>query len=43
VCGQASGEISERDEQALARFLVCQIQGMRVLEEPGVLEAESRL
>ncbi|GAB7537606.1 TetR/AcrR family transcriptional regulator [Burkholderia sp. 3C] len=40
VRGQASGEIAERDEQVLARFLVCQIEGMRVLGKTGVLEAD---
>ena len=38
--GQASGEIPERDEQALARFLVCQVEGMRVLGKTGVSEAD---
>lgn len=40
VRGQASGEIPERDEQAMARFLVCQIQGMRVLGKTGVSKAD---
>ena len=40
VRGQASNEIPERDEQAMARFLVCQIQGMRVLGKTGVSEAD---
>ncbi|AIO37991.1 helix-turn-helix transcriptional regulator [Burkholderia sp. AU19243] len=40
VRGQASGEIPERDEQALARFLVCQVEGMRVLGKTGVSEAD---
>jgi TetR/AcrR family transcriptional repressor of nem operon len=40
VRGQASGEFPERDAQALARFLVCQIQGMRVLGKTGVTKAE---
>jgi TetR/AcrR family transcriptional repressor of nem operon len=40
VRGQAGGEIPERDEQALARFLVCQIQGMRVVGKTGVSEAD---
>lgn len=40
VRGQASGEIPDRDEQAMARFLVCQIQGMRVLGKTGVVEAD---
>lgn len=40
VRGQAGGEIPERDEQAMARFLVCQIQGMRVVGKTGVSEAD---
>lgn len=40
VRGQAGGEIVERDEQALARFVVCQIQGMRVVGKTGASEAE---
>lgn len=40
VRAQASGEIPERDEQVMARFLVCQIEGMRVLGKTGVLEAD---
>ncbi|WP_250536861.1 TetR/AcrR family transcriptional regulator [Caballeronia sp. AZ10_KS36] len=40
VRGQASGEIAEGDEQALARFLVCQIEGMRVLGKTGVPKAD---
>ncbi|TWI62578.1 TetR family transcriptional regulator [Pseudoduganella lurida] len=40
VRGQASGELPARDAQALARFLVCQIQGMRVLGKTGVAKAE---
>ncbi|ALK34824.1 TetR/AcrR family transcriptional regulator [Burkholderia plantarii] len=40
VRGQASGEIPDHDEQVLARFLVCQIEGMRVLGKTGVLEAD---
>ncbi|KAA0015547.1 helix-turn-helix transcriptional regulator [Salinicola corii] len=40
VRGQANGEIAEGDEQAMARFLVCQIQGMRVLGKTGGLEAD---
>lgn len=36
IRGQALGEISaELDERTLARFLVCQIQGMRVLGKAG--------
>lgn len=38
--GQASGEIAPRDPQVLAHFLVCQLQGMRVLGKTGVPEAE---
>jgi TetR/AcrR family transcriptional repressor of nem operon len=38
--GQAAGEFPERDVEAMARFLVCQIQGMRVLGKTGVPEAE---
>lgn len=41
VRGQASGEIPERDEQALARFLVAQVQGMRVLGKTGMTEADA--
>lgn len=40
VRGQASGEIPAHDEQSMARFLVCQIQGMRVLGKNGVSEAD---
>jgi TetR/AcrR family transcriptional repressor of nem operon len=40
IRGQAAGEISEGDEQAKARFLVCQIQGMRVLGKSGASEAD---
>jgi TetR/AcrR family transcriptional repressor of nem operon len=40
VRGQAGGEFPERDAQALARFLVCQIQGMRVLGKTGVAKAD---
>lgn len=40
VRGQAGGEFPEGDAQAMARFLVCQIQGMRVLGKTGVAEAE---
>lgn len=38
--GQADGEIAAGDAQVLAQFLVCQIQGMRVLGKTGVPEAE---
>ena len=38
--GQKSGEIREVNEQALARFLVCQIEGMRVLGKTGASESE---
>lgn len=40
VRGQAGGEFPERDAQPMARFLVCHIQGMRVLGKTGVAEAE---
>lgn len=40
VRGQAKGEIPERDEQIIARFLVCQIEGMRVLGKTGAREAD---
>lgn len=40
--GQAGGEIAGRDEQAMARFLVCQIQGMRVVGKTGASEADMR-
>jgi TetR/AcrR family transcriptional repressor of nem operon len=42
VRGQAGGEIPERDEQAMARFLVCQIQGMGVVGKTGASEADMR-
>lgn len=38
--GQKSGEIRKTDEQVLARFLVCQIEGMRVLGKTGASESE---
>jgi len=40
VRGQASGEFPERDEQAMARLLVCQIQGMRVVGKTGATKAD---
>lgn len=40
VRAQASGEIPDRDEQAMARTLVCLMQGMRVLGKTGVSEAD---
>lgn len=40
VRGQANGEIREGNEQAMARFVVCQIQGMRVLGKTGASETE---
>ncbi|MEE2978866.1 MAG: TetR/AcrR family transcriptional regulator [Pseudomonadota bacterium] len=40
VRGQASGEIAEQDEQVLARLLVCQVEGMRVLGKTGVPEGD---
>ncbi len=38
--GQPGGEIARRDPQVLANFLVCQIQGMRVLGKTGVSKAD---
>ncbi|OON62373.1 TetR family transcriptional regulator [Massilia sp. KIM] len=40
VRGQASGELRDCDEQAVARFLVSQAQGMRVLGKTGATEAD---
>jgi TetR/AcrR family transcriptional repressor of nem operon len=41
IRGQAAGEIpADRDERTLARFLLCHIQGMRVLGKTGAREAE---
>jgi TetR/AcrR family transcriptional repressor of nem operon len=40
IRGQASGEIRDGDEQAMARFLVIYVQGMRVVGKTGVSEAE---
>ncbi len=41
IRGQAAGEIpADRDERMLARFLLCQIQGMRALGKAGASEAE---
>ncbi|KAF0856494.1 MULTISPECIES: TetR/AcrR family transcriptional regulator [Pantoea] len=40
VRGQLSGELPERDEQVLARLLVCQIEGMRILGKTGATVAE---
>jgi TetR/AcrR family transcriptional repressor of nem operon len=40
VRGQAGGELPDRDEQAMARFLVCQIQGMRVVGKTGASDAD---
>ena len=41
IRGQAAGEIpADRDERTLARFLLCHIQGMRVLGKTGTREAE---
>ena len=40
VRGQVSGELPECDEQAVARFMVCQIEGMRVLGKTGAREEE---
>ncbi|MGV1822653.1 TetR/AcrR family transcriptional regulator [Agrobacterium sp. CG160-95] len=43
IRAQALGEIDpELDERTLARFLVCQIQGMRVLAKAGADRAETR-
>lgn len=43
IRAQALGEIDpELDERTLARFLVCQIQGMRVLAKAGADRAEKR-
>jgi len=43
IRGQAAGEIDAgRDPHALARFLVCQIQGMRVLGKAGADRADMR-
>lgn len=38
--GQQSGEVREVDKHVLARFLVCQIEGMRVLGKTGASESE---
>ena len=40
IRGQANGEIREGDEQAMARFVLSQIQGMRVLGKTGASETE---
>ena len=40
VRGQASGELPEGDEQVWARWLVCQVEGMRVLGKAGACEAD---
>lgn len=40
IRGQAAGEFSEGDEHATAHFLVCQIEGMRVLGKTGACEAD---
>lgn len=42
VRGQIGDELPECDEQAVARFLVCQIEGMRVLGKTGAREEEMR-
>ncbi|MFP5077906.1 TetR/AcrR family transcriptional regulator [Rhizobium sp. YIM 134829] len=43
IRAQALGEIDRsRDERALARFLVCQIQGMRVLGKAGADREETK-
>jgi len=40
IRGQAAGELGEGDEQAMALFLVCQIEGMRVLGKTGACEGD---
>lgn len=40
IRGQAAGELGEGDEQEMAHFLVCQIEGMRVLGKTGATEAD---
>jgi TetR/AcrR family transcriptional regulator, transcriptional repressor for nem operon len=41
IRGQADGEIAETlDERALARFLLCTVQGLRVFGKSGPSEAE---
>lgn len=40
IRGQAASEFREGDEQAMAHFLVCQIEGMRVLGKTGAREAD---
>ena len=40
IRGQAAGEFGEGDEQAMAHFLVCQIEGMRVLGKTGASDAD---
>ncbi|RAU47976.1 MULTISPECIES: TetR/AcrR family transcriptional regulator [unclassified Pseudomonas] len=40
IRGQAAGEFAEGDEQEMAHFLVCQIEGMRVLGKTGAREAD---
>jgi TetR/AcrR family transcriptional repressor of nem operon len=43
IRAQAAGEINPRlDERTLARFLVCQIQGMRILGKAGADRDETR-
>ncbi|WP_349261677.1 TetR/AcrR family transcriptional regulator [Geminicoccus sp.] len=43
IRAQALGEIDQRlDERTLARFLVCQIQGMRVLGKAGAEQEDMR-
>ncbi|SEI54779.1 TetR/AcrR family transcriptional regulator [Pseudomonas sp. NFR16] len=40
IRGQAAGELVEGDEQGMAYFLVCQIEGMRVLGKTGASEVD---
>jgi len=40
IRGQVAGEFGEGDEQEMAHFLVCQIEGMRVLGKTGAREAQ---
>jgi TetR/AcrR family transcriptional repressor of nem operon len=40
IRGQAAGEFREGDEQEMARFLVCLIEGMRVLGKTGAHETD---
>ena len=41
IRGQAAGEIArDRDERAIARMMLCTIQGLRVLGKTGPSEAD---